>query len=965
MSFLFKFLIFLCLSYSLFSNSNPDSKRVSNWNFGFKYSLNFNPPDVTPTYGSQLIQREGVSSISDKDGNLLFYTNGQEVYDSTNSLLPSGFNLSGHPSSTQSATIIKSPYNEDDYYIFTLDGVELDRYGLMYNVINTKKNNGKGDVIIKNIPLYQNSTEKISSIKSKDGKSVWIITHPNQKSEFLVYELTTTLNIIPKSYPSIFKINTRNDRLGYLKFFAGGTKFATAYYWSGILEYGDFDPSTGKISNIDTLSLFPGIYGVEFSPNGKYVYVSSITEPSYLLQVDLKTKKYNVIYQRSDVNSQGQTTYFGALQVGIDGKIYIADDVKNTLSVINSPNNYLQSCNFKNYQIQFSPDSGFTEIGLPNNTQTYYYKYGTSPDVEICEGLPFTLSCWTDTQVEDTSSTYIWINSNGDTVSTLRTVTFFNSNISQSGKYTVIINNKTGIFKDAMYVDIKEKYKASPDFNFSTIVCDSNYKILKLNLEHPIEFYNIEWSNGEKNVNQIQVTSPGTYSVHVIGYNGCFNKVFSTTVKFSNFNSDNIQITSKYYDLCTNPKSDVSVSLNLNSNYTFTWFNNTGTIISSKRNFTTSEIGMYYVIIKDLDTECEYLDSININFKEQGKFEIILPDTIRFCENSEKIIYPNITNETDKIYLWSTGDSTKNLKVNSPGNYQLTVIDTVSDCIKIKNIYVSIIEEDISFYPLIIDSVIQLQNFNKLINITKQGNFNIYLQKSTDFIFNNGRIILLNSELGLYEDTLIFESEFCGVIKKLPIKIIRESVVNVIIPTVYSNVGDTININIKINSNINIQEVLKLITFKYNKILYTLNTIILNDSTYRITGIITLTNKDYINLYGDLLINQNPYLKISIKNGIIYINNFCIKPLRQISFTNSLYLNFYPNPSNNILNLEYFGNGSKTLKILNYLGETKYKKSLLNKFGTLILNNTLPTGNYILRLSNESNFIDYQILILK
>ncbi|MBX0332830.1 hypothetical protein K3G39_06240 [Pontibacter sp. HSC-14F20] len=56
-----------------------------------------------------------------------------------------------------------------------------------------------------------------------------------------------------------------------------GLKLAQVFYGSRIVETCSFDPTTGEVSNPVLLQAeeFFDVYGVEFSPDGKLLYVSS------------------------------------------------------------------------------------------------------------------------------------------------------------------------------------------------------------------------------------------------------------------------------------------------------------------------------------------------------------------------------------------------------------------------------------------------------------------------------------------------------------------------------------------------------------------------------------------------------------------------------------------------------------------------------------------------------------------
>ncbi len=108
----------------LFINTSVYAQlEASNWYFGFNAGLRFDPVSntVTPLVNGQLSTNEGCASISDAQGNLLFYTDGITVYDRNHGVMQNGNGLLGDPSSTQSAIIIPKPQDSDIYYIFTVD----------------------------------------------------------------------------------------------------------------------------------------------------------------------------------------------------------------------------------------------------------------------------------------------------------------------------------------------------------------------------------------------------------------------------------------------------------------------------------------------------------------------------------------------------------------------------------------------------------------------------------------------------------------------------------------------------------------------------------------------------------------------------------------------------------------------------------------------------------------------------
>ncbi|MBS1570909.1 MAG: cell surface protein, partial [Bacteroidetes bacterium] len=115
------FLLLLILySFLLFSQGEND-----NWFFGKNVAINFTNSTPTVLYTSQMgnvlnnyYVAEACGSISDANGNLLFYTNGLNIWNRNNQIMENGSGLLSHPSSEQ-LIIVKSLSKPNQYYVFT------------------------------------------------------------------------------------------------------------------------------------------------------------------------------------------------------------------------------------------------------------------------------------------------------------------------------------------------------------------------------------------------------------------------------------------------------------------------------------------------------------------------------------------------------------------------------------------------------------------------------------------------------------------------------------------------------------------------------------------------------------------------------------------------------------------------------------------------------------------------------
>ena len=295
-----------------------------------------------------MITTDNSATISDANGNVLFYANGDVAYDRNGSIMPNGFGLVGDSSCGQTATIVQMPGNDSLYYLFTVD-LQAGPTGVTYSVINMNLNSGLGDIIPtqKNITILAPTTEKLAPIRHANGIDAWILIHEWNSDAFRAYLLTDTGLSDSPVITHIGSVNTGGNPSGYnaqgqLSINKAKNMVAAAQYSAGTIEIFNFDNSTGILSNPISINQ-PSAWGLEFSPNGNLLYSSSWFQ-STLYQYDLTTYTDSAI-SASQVNL-GTCVGEGYLQRGPDDKIYVAKWNQNYIGVINDPNNQGTTCNF-------------------------------------------------------------------------------------------------------------------------------------------------------------------------------------------------------------------------------------------------------------------------------------------------------------------------------------------------------------------------------------------------------------------------------------------------------------------------------------------------------------------------------------------------------------------------------------------------------------------------------------------
>ena len=135
--------------------------QAYNWVFGAEAGVSWNSGAPVSFTGAQIYTAEGCASISDANGQLLFYTDGITLWDRNNNIMPKRLRfICGNSSTTQSGVIVPAPGSSTIYYIFAVD-VEAGPNGVSYSQVDMTLNAGLGDVNgVKNVILFIHQVAK-------------------------------------------------------------------------------------------------------------------------------------------------------------------------------------------------------------------------------------------------------------------------------------------------------------------------------------------------------------------------------------------------------------------------------------------------------------------------------------------------------------------------------------------------------------------------------------------------------------------------------------------------------------------------------------------------------------------------------------------------------------------------------------------------------------------------------------
>jgi len=505
----------------LFSQLCFGQKQHNIWFFGYSAGVTFNSGSPVSINGGQTTTIEGCSSICDTSGNLLFYTEGMNVWNKNHATMPNGTGLYGGTSSTQSAIIVLQPGSNTIYYIFTAAEAGGSQ-GLCYSVVDMTLNGGLGDVTTKNFQLQTPMSEKLTAIRHANGTDIWIISHDLYGDGFYAYLLTSTgVNITPV----ITHIGTTYSGIayiGYMKVSPDGTKLAAALQGANTFELYDFNTTNAAITNVVYFpTTYVWTYGIEFSPDSKRLYGSKYGNSlSEIYQFDLTAGNAAAIVASAVQVALPGVQFVGALQLGPDGKIYVARYSSSMLGVINYPDSLGLACNYVDQAVSLS---GTCELGLPNCFPSVFYTPQPalptasffSSDTAFCTETGECINFFDQSTGNPTSWHWIFTGAFPDT-STLQNPT--NICYSNPGTYpvTLIVTNSNG--SDTLAVTPLIIYGTAPAPPTITVIGGDT--LISSNAAHYQWYFNGSIIAGATDSFYV-AHQGGTYAVQITDSLGC------------------------------------------------------------------------------------------------------------------------------------------------------------------------------------------------------------------------------------------------------------------------------------------------------------------------------------------------------------------------------------------------------------------------------------------------------------
>lgn len=332
---------------------------------------------------------EGTTTVSDKDGNLLFAGDGVNLRDHTGDLMQGSYTwnsaksrydslLYGAATPTQGIAAFPMNLSGTKYGVVSNTGSDCPIGGtwtedypcygqgeLYLHIVDMLQNGGKGAVTSRNIPLNGTtkdySSEATGAMPNADGTGYWVYTYKPAAGKIYGFEVknnsTISAPVITTVPPPVWCIAAPiTGNAGYSGF--GSINFNKDYSRM-VVNMGTFGCNSTQVGSIyllttnringaltlqanwiqnSTTTAGSG-YSADFSPGEGYIYTTQLYPPqlqryniSNLSTVQASEWKVGETGIATDPNSRG-----GQIRRGPDDRMYIADWGTNTLSYIDNP----------------------------------------------------------------------------------------------------------------------------------------------------------------------------------------------------------------------------------------------------------------------------------------------------------------------------------------------------------------------------------------------------------------------------------------------------------------------------------------------------------------------------------------------------------------------------------------------------------------------------------------------------
>lgn len=525
---------------------------------------------------------ESDGAQSNAQGQLLFYSNGYQIYDKNSVTLNSTF-LSSDNSSLEGVLSVPNPANSSQYYVFTKSSIGS-QGGLRYSVVSVSGTTASlvsyNQAFLPQASGYLTGTngamlgsEGITAAQHCSG--YWIVTAGRKAGNdyLVVYNLTATglTFVSEKLLPAPFVADYTRDQAA-MKFSPDGNRLVFFRKADANIYLYDFNKFNGSFSGSGITIANNNASGLMFSPDSKLLYASS---GANLYQYNCLSP--NITNTRKKLDTiYGQ---LGSIQIGPDGKLYGCRAGSDVLYTIHNPNNLIttdspNACNYVRNGVKLLSNAAFALPNLINAKQTVSFPTaGTISYYAVnCNNYNFfpNISC---------STAFTWNFGDGTTSTATIPPTH---NYATDGNYTITIRRNSDNALLAS-VTITVGILTTPTILGSSSACTAINNNTTVNSVVLLSGQSAAWTitggagtiGGMSNQPEVLInwtSLPGTISLTVTNANGCTKTVTKTITGLSN----PVISGSTYACGAAYGNNTTSNSINLANGLTAAWTYSTG-----------------------------------------------------------------------------------------------------------------------------------------------------------------------------------------------------------------------------------------------------------------------------------------------------------------------------------------------------------------------------------------------------
>ncbi|MDG1516826.1 MAG: hypothetical protein P8Q42_02275, partial [Flavobacteriales bacterium] len=272
---------------------------------------------------------EGVTAISDDNGDLVVYSNGKYAWnaagvvtstdikegDEMGSLDPTLPGSRQIGSASQGIIAVRHPLTPNKYYIITVgDVIGGFLPAMSYNIFDEN-----GDEIQGNTSLGLKTTEGITSTLHENGVDIWVIVQKQGSPDFYSYLLTCD-GFNPPIISGVGRALSGDQARGGLAVSHDGEMLAAGFPGSGVQQVVTykFNNATGKLSDPDEIAPFNkvvGAYDIIFSKDNSKVIIGAAGFGVQSIDVNTKEHKTGI--------APGPDAWNHTIEIGKDGNYYL------------------------------------------------------------------------------------------------------------------------------------------------------------------------------------------------------------------------------------------------------------------------------------------------------------------------------------------------------------------------------------------------------------------------------------------------------------------------------------------------------------------------------------------------------------------------------------------------------------------------------------------------------------------